>query len=496
MKKLLSSLPLLYLIACGSTEQPSEDQVQLFKERFRPQYHFTPPSQWMNDPNGMVFYEGEYHLFYQFYPDSNVWGPMHWGHAVSDDMITWEHLPVALEPDSLGYIFSGSAVIDWENTSGLSSGQEPPMIAIFTYHDPVGAEAETDTFQTQGIAYSLDRGRNWIKYANNPVLDNPGIIDFRDPKVMWHEEKGKWIMILAVKDHINIYSSPDLLSWTLESEFGHTIGGHGGVWECPDLFALEDESGNKKWIMLVSINPGGPQGGSATQYFVGDFDGGTFVPADTTTRWIDLGADNYAGVTWSDIPEEDGRRLFIGWMSNWQYAQEVPTTEWRSAMTLPRELLLTEANGQPILKSRPVKEISQYLTQQQVNGADGLYELENDLAMVEITNISQNQLKIILSNKSGEEVAIHISEEEVSIDRTVSGMTDFHEDFGAVHRYENFLEKLEKIQLYVDRSSVELFINDGALVMTDLVFPTNPYSHVKVSPAQDSVSIFSVASIW
>ena len=336
------------LLSCQETDKKSTkpenmivDSTQMKTgEQYRPAFHFTPKEKWMNDPNGMVYYQGEYHLFYQYYPDDNVWGPMHWGHAVSKDMIHWEHLPIALYPDKLGYIFSGSCVIDWNNTTGFGSKENPPMVAIFTYHDPEGEKNKTIDFQTQGIAYSLDKGRTWTKYEGNPVIPNPGIKDFRDPKVIWHQDTQKWVMSLAVKDHISFYSSKDLKSWKLESDFGEKAGAHGGVWECPDLFPLKDQNGNEKWVLLVSINPNGPQGGSATQYFVGDFDGKTFTPNHDKIKWIDYGADNYAGVTFSDIPAEDGRRLFIGWMSNWQYAQVVPTYTWRSAMTIPRELTL------------------------------------------------------------------------------------------------------------------------------------------------------------
>lgn len=309
------------LVSCSQKE--NKPQLPKYNDAYRPQYHFTPASGWMNDPNGMFYYEGEYHLFYQHYPDSTVWGPMHWGHAVSKDLIHWEHLPIALNPDKNGYIFSGSAVVDWKNTSGLGTKESPPIVAIFTYHDPVGAEAGRNDFQTQGISYSVDKGRTWKVYEQNPVLKNPGIADFRDPKVSWNDMSKQWVMALAVKDHIEFYGSPDLKQWTKLSEFGNTLGNHGGVWECPDLFPLKDEAGNTKWVLFVSINPGGPQGGSATQYFIGDFDGRNFIPQDSVERWIDYGADNYAGVTWSDIPEDDGRRLFIGWMSNWQYANVV-----------------------------------------------------------------------------------------------------------------------------------------------------------------------------
>ncbi|GAF02904.1 levanase precursor [Saccharicrinis fermentans DSM 9555 = JCM 21142] len=248
--------------SCVSThKQDSAQQVSAYyTEPYRPQYHFTPDSMWMNDPNGMVFYDGEYHLFYQYYPDSTVWGPMHWGHAISTDLTHWEHLPIAIYPDSLGWIFSGSAVVDWKNTSGLGNHENPPLIAVFTYHFSPGQKAGKIDFQTQGMAYSLDKGRTWKMYEENPVLNNPGIQDFRDPKVCWYEEGQKWIMTLAVKDHISFYSSANLKSWVHESDFGFGVGAHGGVWECPDLFKMKGPDGVEKWVLFVSINPGGPNG--------------------------------------------------------------------------------------------------------------------------------------------------------------------------------------------------------------------------------------------
>ena len=298
----------------------AEKEIVKSKEPHRPTFHFTPPEKWMNDPNGMVYYEDEYHLFYQFYPDSTVWGPMHWGHAISSDMVTWEHLSIALYPDELGYIFSGSAVIDWKNTSGFGKDGEPPMIAIFTHHEPEGAKKGTKTFQYQSIAYSNDKGRTWTKYAGNPVIPNPGIKDFRDPKVIWDDDSDQWVMVFAAWDHVKFYGSPNLKDWTHLSDFGKEWGTHAGVWECPDLFPLIVKGkGEKKWVLLQSLNPGGPNGGSGTQYFIGDFDGKNFIIdgefaenfKQDTTVWLDYGRDNYAGVTWSDIPQSDGRKLFI-----------------------------------------------------------------------------------------------------------------------------------------------------------------------------------------
>lgn len=308
----------------------------------------------------MVFYEDEYHLFYQYYPDSTVWGPMHWGHAVSSNMVNWEHLPVALFPDSLGYIFSGSAVVDWNNSSGFGTAENSPLIAIYTYHNTERAQLGKNDFQYQAIAYSLDRGRSWTKYQKNPVLPNPGIRDFRDPKVNWNKEIQKWVMVLAANDRVKFYSSENLKEWVFESDFGMEIGAHGGVWEWPDLFQINKEGSNQmEWVLLVSINSGGPNGGSATQYFVGDFDGKEFKTNQTETLWLDYGRDNYAGVAWSDIPEEDGRKLFLGWMNNWSYAQLVPTIEWRGAMTLPRELILKNTDHGYRIYSLPVKELEQ-----------------------------------------------------------------------------------------------------------------------------------------
>lgn len=460
---------------------------------FRPQYHMTPPSQWMNDPNGMVYFEGEYHLFYQHYPDSNVWGPMHWGHAVSPDMIRWEHLPIALYPDSLGYIFSGSAVIDKNNTSGLGSPDSLAMIAIFTYHDTKGEQSGRNDFQSQGLAYSLDKGRTWVKYANNPVLKNPGIRDFRDPKVSWNKDVNKWIMILAAQDHVTIYSSPNLLDWTLESEFGQNLGAHGGVWECPDLFPLADKSGNIHWVMLVSINPGGPQGGSATQYFVGGFDGSEFIPYDTKIRWVDYGADNYAGVTWSNIPEQDGRRLFLGWMSNWQYANNVPTYEWRSAMTIPRELKLEFVNNEPMLISSPVAEIKS-IENEPISFSQST-TLKSPLFKIDL-DIQEEPFELELSNELDDQLILTFTGEYFSINRAKSGKIDFSDSFAATHSASLNELAVNDIQIYLDNSSIELFINGGQLVMTELVFPYQPYTQLTLNNDRIKSQLTYLNPVW
>ncbi len=290
----------------------------------------------MNDPNGLVYENGVYHLFYQYYPDAIVWGPMHWGHATSKDLVHWKHQAIALFPDELGYIFSGSAIVDSKNTSGLGTAENPPLIAIYTYHDPKGEKQGRNDFQYQGLAYSLDHGVSWEKYENNPIIPNENSIrDFRDPKVFWNEQLSAWTVVLVAGDHMQLWKSSNLLDWEFMSDFGKDVGAHGGVWECPDLFELKVEgSDQSKWVLLISINPGAPNGGSGTQYFVGDFDGTSFTTDQKESKWIDLGTDNYAGVTYNGL--SDDKRLFIGWMSNWSYAQETPTKKWRSAMTLAK----------------------------------------------------------------------------------------------------------------------------------------------------------------
>lgn len=481
------------LTACA--QETKEEEIGYYQELYRPQFHFSPEANWMNDPNGMVYYEGEYHLFYQYYPDGNVWGPMHWGHAVSEDLVHWEHLQIALYPDSLGYIFSGSAVIDHENTSGLGKDGMPPMVAIFTYHDPVGEAGGRDDFQTQGIAYSLDKGRTWTVYEDNPVLANPGIKDFRDPKVIWHEESELWIMSLAVLDKISFYTSPNLLDWTFASDFQPAWAAYGGVWECPDLFTLKTNTGEQKWVLLVSINPGGPQGGSATQYFIGDFDGETFTPTQEDVEWIDWGADNYAGVTWSNIPEADGRRLFIGWMSNWNYAQVVPTTVWRSAMTVPRSLALVEKEGTYSVISQPVSELEK-LRIKEFPVTSEVFELGSKTIELLLSLQDEQDFSLRFYNDSGEEVVLSRIRDQFIFDRSKSGVTSFEDGFGNPQTILLNSVQLESVKVFVDQSSIEVFLNDGAVAITNLVFPKRAYSHVELRGIPAQGRLYHLASIW
>lgn len=483
---------LLVVTSCQSSPEIIFNPSNL--ENYRPDYHFTPPSGWMNDPNGLVYLDGEYHLFYQHYPDSTVWGPMHWGHAISKDLVTWEHFPIALKPDNLGYIFSGSAIFDAQNTSELGTKDNPPLVAIYTYHDMDGEKSGRTDYQNQGIAFSLDKGRTWAKYKGNPVLPNQGIKDFRDPKVSKikaPDGSDSWLMTLAAQDRIQFFSSKDLKEWIFLSEFGQEVGAHGGVWECPDLLPFETPSGQQKYVLLVSINPGGPQKGSATQYFIGDFKDGKFSPDDTMIRWLDFGPDNYAGVTWSNVPAEQNRTLFIGWMSNWLYGQVVPTENWRSALTLVRALSLFEVEGTLLLKSAPVAELKNLRGEEILiyNDSSGLPS-----QAVEITAEIENSesFSILFSNELGEKLGVIKNQGLISIDRSMAGKKEFHPDFATVHSAP-MSWKAEHIRIFLDAHSIEVFVNEGELVMTSIIFPSSPWKKIEISSNLSAPKIYPLS---
>ena len=482
------------VLAAGfGCDMPNETQGKYYTEPHRPQFHFSPVTGWMNDPNGLVYHEGEYHLFYQHYPDSTVWGPMHWGHAVSTDLMHWEHLPIALYPDSLGYIFSGSAVVDKDNTSGFGKDGIVPLVAIFTHHDPAKAKAGLTDVETQSIAYSLDKGRTWTKYAGNPVVKNPGIRNFRDPKVFWHDESNHWIMPIAAHDHLEFYRSPNLKDWERTGAFGHGNGAHGGVWECPDIFPLTTSEGVQKWVLIQNMDRGAVNGGSGTQYFIGHFDSRTFVndSPPETMLWLDYGADNYAGVTWFNAP--DDRRIFIGWMSQWfDYAQTVPTHLWRSAMTLPRELTLRSTAKSTLLFQNPVPELhalrkdTLVLTEQHVSDRYRIREDQGTCHELQLTfDLSRTTsvlLGFILSNMVGEEVHVGYNrvDSTIFIDRTNAGKSDFSERFARRDKPPYAPSGLLHMQAFIDVASVELFIDSGRVVLTEIFFPNEDFNRTDV----------------
>ncbi|MEM8928273.1 MAG: glycoside hydrolase family 32 protein [Bacteroidota bacterium] len=491
--RLIPLVVFLVVMACKTEQRSAEDTegstTKSYQERYRPQYHFTPVSGWMNDPNGLVYHDGIYHLFYQYYPHATVWGPMHWGHAVSTDMVHWEHQPIALFPDVKGLIFSGSAVVDKNNTSGFGVEGKVPLVAIYTYHNMRGEKSGGNTFQTQGIAYSLDNGNTWEKYDGNPVIGNTGIRDIRDPKVFWHEDSQSWIMVLVAGDHVKFYRSKNLREWDNISDFGKDQGAKGGVWECPDLFKMKVEgSEEEKWVLIISIGSGAPNGGSGTQYVVGDFDGTTFTSDQIGYKWLDWGTDNYAGVTYNNTL--NGERIFIGWMSNWQYALKTPATTWRSAMTLPRELSLKRINDDYVLYNYPLSSIDDLMETSKGETisipAREEYAISN-LNMGE-SNISfsvpAKDFKLTFSNAVGEKTVLILDTASslLMLDRTASGMTDFNYEFGNKLHYaamKNVPGDLD-FSIYLDRSSIEVFVNGGEYAMTDQLFPSQPYTQLSI----------------
>jgi sucrose-6-phosphate hydrolase SacC (GH32 family) len=611
-----------------------------YQEPFRPQFHFTPATNWMNDPNGMVYYDGEYHLFYQYNPFGDKWGHMSWGHAVSPDLVHWEHLPVALYEENGVMIFSGSAVVDWQNTSGFGQNGQPPLVAIYTGH------YTEKPLQNQHIAYSTDRGRTWTKYAGNPVLD-VGKADFRDPKVMWHAPTKRWVMTvtLPTERKVSFYGSPDLKQWTHLSDFG-PAGAVKGIWECPDLFPVRIEGSlRRKWVLIMNIGSGSVAGGSGCQYFVGEFDVTRFVPdpnqpaasqpgsrlpsgrlladfegadfgdwqaegdsfkngpvkdfdrfsglvgrglatswgsgdkdqgtltsppfvidrshlnfligggqhpgetclnlivegdvvrtatgrnsgllawhtwdlsalrGQTATLqlvdrhtggwgqifvdhivlgdaafadpgepalWVDYAKDFYAAVSWSDVPRRDGRRLWIGWMSNWEYANDVPTSPWRSAMSIPRALTLRRVAGDLRLVQTPVKELEKLREQRmrfssRGNEATGsvwrqdapeTYELKAQFRPSDDAVFS-----LRLRQGTDEETVLHVDVpgQRLTLDRTRSGQVAFHGRFpGSYDAPLRLVRGRLKLRVFVDTSSVEVFVNDGETVLTSLILP-------------------------
>ena len=427
------------------------------REHFRPQYHHTPVYGWMNDPNGMFYKDGIYHLFYQWNPYGSQWENMTWGHSTSRDLIHWEAQPTAIEPDALGDIFSGSCVVDKKNNQ---------VIAMYT---------SAGKSQLQSMAISKDNGKTFQKYAGNPVLVSKEE-DFRDPKAFWNPEIQKWNLILAVGQEMHIYSSPDMKEWTYESSFGKNLGCHDGVWECPDLMKLQVRGTDKqKWLLICNINPGGPFGGSATQYFVGEFDGHQFTCEHQDTRWMDYGKDHYATVTFDNAP--DGRHIALAWMSNWQYANQVPTKQFRSANSLPRDLDLFEYQGQTYCGVTPSREVNA-LRGKAVKKLPKTCEIVVDV---------KGTTEIALSNSLGEQVVMKYNtvEKTFSMDRTRT-YASFSEAFPC-KTVAPVYGDIRQLRIFIDNSSIEAFDAEGRLAMTNLIFPAEPYNNIKVSGGKATI---------
>lgn len=467
------------------------------REKFRPVYHHTPVYGWMNDPNGMFYKDGVYHLYFQYNPYGSMWGNMTWGHSTSTDLVHWTDEGTPIVADAWGTIFSGSCVVDKDNTAGFGKGA---VIAFYTSAKP----SPWGDVQSQSMAYSLDNGKTFTKYEHNPILTSSER-DFRDPKVFWYAPGKHWVMMLAVGQEIQIYSSPNLKDWKKESSFGTMQGAHGGVWECPDLVEVPVEgTKEKKWVLICNINPSGPFGGSATQYFVGHFDGKVFVnESPTLTKWMDWGKDNYATVTWSNAPA--GRCIALGWMSNWQYANNVPTTQYRSTNTIARDLTLYKVDEELYLRSKPSAEIEK-ARGKKINlpafKVSGIHEVESlltdnngayELDMI-IENAGSSKIAFSLVNGKGEKVSMYydVVRKQFVMDRSVSGVVDFSRDFPAVTVAPVDNTDTIHLRLFVDRSSIEAFGEDGKFVMTNLVFPAEPYNKLIFESEENGYTVKSL----
>lgn len=423
--------------------------------RWRPIYHHTPTYGWMNDPNGMFYKDGVWNIYFQHNPYGSTWENMTWGHSTSTDLVNWTYQGDVIEPDALGTIFSGSSVVDYKNTAGFGEG------AIISYYTSAGQS------QTQSMAYSTDNGKTFTKYESNPVLTS-NIPDFRDPNIFWHEATQRWILIISESQHMKFFSSANLKDWQFESTFGEDYGNHSGVWECPDLFEI-----NGKWFLLCNINPGGPFGGSATQYFVGHFDGHKFTCEDDKpkVKWLDYGKDHYATVSFSNAP--DGRIVVLPWMSNWQYANNVPTKQYRSANGLPRDLGSFTYKGETYLSVKPSKEIFSTFAQKSSEKLTDACRIDVQL---------KGSSSVTLSNEKGEQVVLTYDEqaETIAMDRRKSGETVFSEEFPVVTTTPTY-GQVKMLRIFVDRSSIEVFDAGGKVAMTNIVFPTEPYKKIIVS---------------
>ncbi|MDR6505779.1 glycoside hydrolase family 32 protein [Arthrobacter oryzae] len=487
-------------------------------ETFRPALHYAARNTWLNDPNGLIFHDGVYHLYYQNNPLDNVWGNMSWGHATSPDLLTWTEHPVAIACDEEEDIFSGSIVFDRDNSSGFGTDSAPALVAVYTSAFKQGSAHPG--IQAQSLAYSRDGGYTWTKHTANPVL-NRGSAEFRDPKVIWYDGAAGsyWVMVAveATDFQVVLYKSYDLSSWELLSTFG-PANATGGVWECPDLFTLpvDGDPGNLKWVLTVNLNPGGPNSGSAGQYFVGDFDGTTFTSATTVTegpqdpdrlgeyQWLDWGRDYYAAVSFSDAPEN--RRLMIAWMNNWEYANHIPTSPWRSPMTLAREISLHTVGGNPRLVQKAAGDfaslagLARTFSLMDTEISDGTHILDGAAGTVQRIDVtltcgSATEFGLIVrgDGDQGTRIGIRHLDGALIVDRRNSGQTDFHEAFASIDSAPlQAANGSYELTIYVDHCSVEIFAQGGQVTMTELIFPAPGSSDLAVYASGGTATINSL----
>ena len=497
-------------------ERNNNKEGNIYQEPHRPQVHYSPKESWMGPISGLLYYGGTYHLFYQYNPDTTFIGTMHWGHAVSKDLIHWNHFSIALHPDSLGNILPGSVVVDRKNTSGFGSIHNPPLIAAFTYHNK-----EDDEYH-QGFAYSLDSGRTWNKYKKNPILDNYNQEGFQNPDLIWHEESGKWIISLAANNEIRFYASRDLKNWNFLSSFGEKIEKYNGKWSKPDLFPLFGNGKNnriRKWILLIGVDEGGPNGGSATRYFVGDFNGETFSNELKDIRWIDYGKDCYGGSTFSNIPNTEGR-IYMGWMNNWEYAQLIPTHPWRGTLTFPRELNLKNIDGQYFLSSTPIRNLEK-LRMDSVNIQS--LQITKEVNLTDELSLNKLPIEMIMDFKTYNRTQIGFAEnfgvklsgdtnellvgydnynKVLYINRSKSGLTDFSDFFGQKIYAPYFQpDSITSMHIIVDHSSIEVFVDEGKRTITGRYFNKNGWKNIGLYARNGTVEftggkIYQLKSIW
>jgi fructan beta-fructosidase len=500
---LFTALTLTFAV-CGSSaaaaNATSESSNQPDTPQWRPVLHYTPQRNWMNDPNGLVYYNGVYHLFYQYNPNGNFWGDMSWGHATSRNLLDWTEQPVALAANRTEDVFSGSIVVDAHNTSGLGSAAVPPLVTLYTSVYKPGSGHEPGV-QAQSLAYSVDEGKTWRRYAHNPVLTlDPESSHFRDPKVSWYAPGGYWLMCAVVADAhvVKLYRSNNLIDWTFLSDFTlPDIPHHGALWEMPDLFPLplDGNPANEKWVMLVNVNPWSIAGGSGAMYFVGRFDGTRFVPDDVAPagsdparwQWLDHGADYYAAGTFSNTP--DGKTVAIGWMSNWDYANDVPTTPWRGAMALPRELALETVGGRSQLVFAPTEFYASLVGRSPVTHIDEVGLVSSTQALPAVTHGIVQDIELTIEpgtaqraglvvrgsadGATGTRIFYDSKAQTLTVDRSHAGDTSFSRAYSPQHIVNLPLHDGRlRLDVVVDSASVEVFVDNGRAVVTDLVFPT------------------------
>ncbi|HWC17671.1 MAG TPA: glycoside hydrolase family 32 protein [Terriglobales bacterium] len=478
-----------------------------YQERYRPQVHFSPREHWTNDPNGLVYFHGEYHLFFQFNPFGDEWGHMSWGHAISTDLLHWHELPVAIPEMGNEMAFTGSIVVDRKNTSGLCSTGKECLVAVYTGHRTSPGEVR----QTQNLAYSLDDGRTWTRYAQNPVLDLH-LADFRDPSVSWDEKEGHWLMAVSLpaEHKIAFYTSPDLKQWTQVSDFG-PAGDVDGVWECPDLLHLPAESGSAgTWVLKVGINPGAPHGGSGEQYFLGTFDGKRFVPfsapglpARSQHGWTNYGKDDYCAISFNGLLPGD-RPILMGWMNNWQYAAKLPTSPWRGQMSLPRRLSLFADRAGLALRQEPITaplRSEHRAIRQPVAGQVSVQEAPFELDLLfEISSEEVFGIRLYTDARHWIEIGFDRAKREFYTDRTQSGIA-VSPDFLTKTIAELSEDRPYDLKVIVDRSSIEAFAQSGTIAMTNLVFPPSDRNRLVVfsasgKPISVSGDVWKLRSIW